>query len=205
MSDRNKWIISIAIFSIAAFLVLTPEFSVITLGAKLLAFMPLLLYAVVGAFTREYLLKIPRDAVQADLDKGQAMSLTLAGFCFTSISLSFSFFKTDLEAGAHIPVVSTIFYFCFALGCFIASYMVLKFRTQNLFEYLSEAFIDNGLWCILVGLFALFQNVKGLHRSRYVMGGSIVLYCCYLILNFYHHIKYSTSANNAPVDPCQSH
>jgi hypothetical protein len=40
-----------------------------------------------------YLWKVPPDPRQMDADKHQSASLTLAGFCFTSLSLLVSFFK----------------------------------------------------------------------------------------------------------------
>ena len=46
-----------------------------------------------GSLTRDYLLAIPANAQQIEVDKQQAASLTLAGFCFTSLSLLLSFFK----------------------------------------------------------------------------------------------------------------
>src|SRR5450759_3978613 len=55
--------------------------------SALVFIVPLLVYFTVGMLTRDYLLAIPPDAQQIEVDKQQAASLTLAGFCFTSLSL----------------------------------------------------------------------------------------------------------------------
>src|SRR6266849_2477067 len=61
------------------------------------ASLPLILYTLVGLSTLSYLREVPPDAQQMEAGKHQSASLTLAGFCFTSLSLLVSFFKEAIK------------------------------------------------------------------------------------------------------------
>jgi hypothetical protein len=155
----------------------------------LLACVPLLLYGAVGLRTRAYLWKVPPDAEQMEGDKHQSASLTLAGFCFTSLSLLVSFFKDEIHARDAGPQ-KIIFFFCCALACFIASYMALRYRTKHFFGFISEAFIDNGFWCVMVGLWAFFSRTTGMSQPAAIVTLLLIFYTASLVLNFYYHIHY---------------
>jgi len=129
--------------------------------SPVLPFVPLVLYAVLGTAIRTYLWKSPRDATALALDRPEASSLTLAGFCFTSLSFLLGFFKDELKKGDTTPE-RILFFFASALGCFIVAYMVLRFRTKNLSLILNQAFLDNGLWCVLVGFWAFSRQITAL-------------------------------------------
>lgn len=159
-----------------------------------LASIPRILYALVGFSTLGYLWKVPPDAQQMEADKHQSASLTLAGFCFTSLSLLVSFFKEPIKAGEAGPE-NIILFFCCALACFIASYMALRYRTKNLFGFLSEAFVDNGFWCVMVGLWAFLSRTAGMKESAAIIKLLLVFYLGYLILNFYYHVHYVRKSN----------
>ena len=150
---------------------------------------PLALYGICGLWIRSYLAEIPPDHMQMEPDKQQAASLTLAGFCFTSLSLLISFFKEAIQHGETGPE-GIILFFCCALACFVASYMTLRFRTKNVFGFVSDGFIDNGFWCVMVGLLTFFGRTPGMRRPAIAVALLLALYAGYLGLNIRYYIRY---------------
>src|SRR5713226_4503902 len=126
-----------------------------------LPFLPLSLYLIVGLLCWEELQEVPRDEVQASLSIPQAMSLTLTGFCFTSLGFLLSFFKNEITAANPAPQ-GILYFFAIALACFVTSYMTLRYRNRRLFPFLFDAFMDNGLWCILAGFVVFTRRTPGL-------------------------------------------
>lgn len=181
---------AILVLVVSPFAIAFPKNSVFV-ALFLAPFLPVILYGTIGLFIHRYLWTVPRDAVQEEMEKGISHSLTLAGFSFTSIGLILSFFKDEIKSGNQTAEYRTVFFFCLGLGFFIASYMALRYRTKNLFQYTSEGFTDNGLWCILFGLNAFFKDVNGLRRSRIVIDILLALFLAYLGLHFYHHLVYA--------------
>lgn len=155
---------------------------------------PLALYAIVGIRIRKYLREVPPDLMQMEPDKQQSASLTLAGFCFTSLSLLVSFFKDQIQRGETGPE-NIILFFCCALVSFIASYMTLRFRTMNIFGFVSDAFIDNGFWCVMVGLLAFFTQTPRMGRPAVAVFLLLVFYTAYLMLNILNHFRYVRNPN----------
>jgi hypothetical protein len=202
MAAAKKWLPGLFILILIGVCLLWPSSPGLLIqrlppGEIMLASLPLILYALVGLFTFNYLWKVPPDAQQMEADKHQSASLTLAGFCFTSLSLLVSFFKEPIKAGEAGPEKIILFFAC-ALACFIASYMALRYRTKNLFGFLSEAFVDNGFWCVMVGLWAFLSRTAGMKESAAVIKLLLIFYLGYLILNFYYHIHYVRKSNRRP-------
>jgi hypothetical protein len=157
---------------------------------RVLPIIPLIVYGGLFLNMWSYLWKNPESSVVNAMDKQESASLTLTGLCFTSLSLLISFFKDEIKGGKVAPQ-SILLYFAIALGCFIASYMTLRYRTKNIFPLASEAFIDNGLWCILAGLWKFSSNTPGLENLPRVLTAFIFLYFFYLGLNAFYYYKYS--------------
>ena len=153
---------------------------------------PLLLYAVLGVVIWKFLWESPRNLTAVGLDRDEASSLTLTGFCFTSLSFLLAFFKTDIQNKDPEPQ-KILFFFACALGCFIASYMVLRFRTENVSLLLNQALIDNGLWCVLVGFWTFFTSTTALRSLSAIFTIFIVLYFAYLVRHFVHWVRYCRS------------
>jgi hypothetical protein len=65
---------------------------------SVLPFTPLLLYAILGIVIWKFLWEAPRDSTAMGLDRDEASSLTLTGFCFTSLSFLLAFFKIDIQS-----------------------------------------------------------------------------------------------------------
>ncbi len=146
-----------------------------------LPFTPLLLYLFVAIVIRKYLWQVPHIDVAKALDTNQASCLTLSGFSFTALSVLLSFFKDEIKGGTfHSEGI--FIYFTVALGCFVGGFMTLRYRERNLSEYLSEAFFDNGLWCIFVGFWSFFHEQLALTQLSAVMTGVIVIYFVYVAL-----------------------
>jgi hypothetical protein len=158
------------------------------------AIAPLFVYALIGLSTRSYLAEVPIDAYQTEADKPQAAGLTLAGFCFTSLSLLVSFFKEQIQRGDRGPENIILFFSC-ALVSFVASYMTLRYRTKNLFGFISDAFIDNGFWCILVGLLAFFIRNGGLGRPAIAVFLLLMFYAGCVVLHFRYYLRYVNNPN----------
>jgi hypothetical protein len=157
--------------------------------SRVLACIPLSLYAVLGFGIRGYLWKIPPDAQQAEGDKQQSASLTLSGFCFTSLSLLVGYFRDSIKAGDG-GAEGIILFFCCALACFVASYMALRYRNRNIFGFMSDAFIDNGFWCVMIGLWRFFHGSVRMNAAASVVALLLVFYSGYLILNFFYYAHY---------------
>ena len=66
------------------------------------------------------------------------------------------FTEESIKAGDKAPE-QIILFFSVALACFVASYLTLKYRTKNLFGFLSDGFIDNGF---------LVRHGRTSHRSQ---------------------------------------
>jgi hypothetical protein len=150
---------------------------------------PLMLYGMFGFKQRTSLHKLPSDRVQIELDRQPAASLTLAGFCFTSLSLLVSFFSEAIQREESGPE-NMILFFCCALFCFIASYMTLRYPAKNVFGFVSEAFIDNGFWCIIVGLLTYFIRSRGMRKPAIAMSVLLAFYAGCLILHFRQQVGY---------------
>ena len=153
---------------------------------------PLLLYAVLTAVIWKFLWETPRDLTALGLDRDEASSLTLTGFCFTSLSFLLAFFKTDIQNNDPAPQ-KILFFFACALGCFIASYMALRFRTENVSLLLNQALVDNGLWCVLVGFWTFFTRTAALRSLSSIFTIFIVLYFAYLVRHFVNWVRYCRS------------
>jgi hypothetical protein len=157
---------------------------------SVLPFIPLLLYGILAIVTKKYLRGVPRDATVMALDRPEANSLTLTGFCFTSLSFLLAFFKDEIKKGDNTPE-GILLFFAVALGCFIASYMALRYRTKNFFIMLNEAFLDNGIWCVLVGFWTFFNANQSLRPLVGIFTVFIVLYFLYLLTHFIYSISYA--------------
>lgn len=155
-----------------------------------LPFVPLILYALVGLIAmRPFLRDSIPDRLHPELDKQQTASLTLAGFCFTSLSLLVSFFKTEIQDRKPAPA-GIILFFCCALVSFIASNITLRFRIKNLSNYASDGFVDNGFWCIIIGLWR-FLEANGMTKVANVVDGLLVFYSGCLIVSLVYHVQIS--------------
>lgn len=150
---------------------------------------PIVVYGLLGLRRRNHLQRELAEEERIEPDKQHDLSLTLAGFCFTSLSLLVSFFNEAIQRENSGPE-NMILFFCCALFCFVASSLSLRHRASNIFGFLPEAFLDNGFWCILVGLLAYFSRSLGMRKPAIAMSVLIVFYAASLILHFRH--KFST-------------
>jgi hypothetical protein len=100
-----------------------------------------------------------------------------------------SFFSEAIQREESGPE-NMILFFCCALFCFIASYMALRYPAKKVLGFMSDAFIDNGFWCILVGLLTYFTRSRGMRKPAIAMSGLLVFYAGFLILHFRHQVRY---------------
>ena len=146
---------------------------------------PIVVYGLIGLQQRDH----PQsESEEEEPEKQHATSLTLAGFCFTSLSLLVSFFNEAIQREDSGPE-NMILFFCCALFCFVASSLALRRPARNLFGFLSEALIDNGFWCILVGLLAYFSRSGGMRKPAIAMSVLLVFYATSLVLHFRHRFS----------------
>ena len=148
---------------------------------------PIVVYALVGLRQRD-VSKEAAPVEEPELDRPYATSLTLAGFCFTSLSLLVSFFNEAIQRESSGPE-NMILFFCCALFCFIASSLSLRRRAGSSFGFLPEALIDNGFWCILVGLLAYFSRLGGMRKAVIAMSALLVFYAASLIFHSRHRFS----------------
>jgi hypothetical protein len=146
---------------------------------------PIVVYGIIGLQQRDHFESELAQQDNAEPGKQRALSLTLAGFCFTSLSLLVSFFNEAIQREDSGPE-NMILFFCCALFCFLASSLSLRHRASNIFGFLSEAFMDNGFWCILVGLLAYFSRSGGMRKPAIAMSVLLVFYAASLIFHFRH-------------------
>jgi hypothetical protein len=146
---------------------------------------PIVVYGLLGLRRHDPSQSEPTEEDHAESDKQRAMSLTLAGFCFTSLSLLVSFFNEAIQRENSGPE-NMILFFCCALFCFVASSLSFRYRASGVFPFLSEALVDNGFWCILVGLLAYFSRSGGMRKPAIAMSVLLVFYAASLILHFRH-------------------
>lgn len=163
---------------------------ILTIFKVLLPFAPLFAYCITGVFIRRYLwIKVPGDARQVEFDRLQTVSLTLTGFCFTSLSLLVSFFKDEIKAG-NLRQLDTLFVFACALIAFIASYSILRFRKRLLVDFAAGGLLDNGLWCILLGMWSLFDSYH-LSKVAEAFAAILVLFAILITRSLYNHGTFS--------------
>jgi hypothetical protein len=132
---------------------------------------------------------------QPELDRQQSASLTLSGFCFTSLSLLASFFKEEIKKGEPEPS-EVIFFFSCALVAFIASYTILRFRIRTVADFISDALVDTGLWCILTGMWTFFHG-RATPRIAFLFFAMLIFYFFYVARNLFYYVRFSTR-NLAP-------
>src|SRR4029077_13467297 len=145
---------------------------------------PLLLYGIAALFMIKLLWKPVQKEIAVGASKDESANLTLTGFCFTSMSLLAGFFKEELKKGSIGPQQILLF-FGVALGSFIASNMSLRFRTRQLSIFAAQAFTDNGLWCILLGLREFLRSAapsSGLPRMLDLL---LALFCPFILRHLF--------------------
>ena len=103
------------------------------------------------------------------LDGRMNANLTLVGFSFAVIGLLVSLFQETLP-----KVFDSIHLFTVSLVCFFGYYMSLYLRLRRVFDTMSEALTNNGLWAVMAGLWLLFQSFPALSPISY-------LFCILLI------------------------
>lgn len=158
-------------------------------GISAMPIVPLLLYGVAALFMIKLLLKPVDKAVAIEAGKDESANLTLTGFCFTSMSLLVGFFKEELKKGNSGPQ-QIILFFGVALGSFIASNMALRFRTRQLSIFGAQAFTDNGLWCILLGLRAFLTSAAASSGLPKMFDLLLVLFCPFILWHLLLWRKY---------------
>ncbi|HLK22421.1 MAG TPA: hypothetical protein VKT81_25920, partial [Bryobacteraceae bacterium] len=62
-------------------------------------------------------------------------------------------------------------------------------RAGSSFGFLPEALIDNGFWCILVGLLAYFSRLGGMRKAVIAMSALLVFYAASLIFHSRHRFS----------------
>jgi len=106
------------------------------------------------------------------------------------IAKSLSFFKDEIKKGEIAPQ-KILAFFTIALGCFVTSYLALRYKSKNIFLLASEAFIDNGLWCILAGLWTFSSLTVGLKTLPRVLTVFIGFYFLHLGINAYLYLNFA--------------
>lgn len=151
-------------------------------------FLPLIAYCVVALGILKNLWKpFPNGIEHKELDRQQAASLTLTGFCFTSLSMLASFFKEDIKSHSPQPLTVMFFFSC-ALVAFVGAYTLLRFRKRPLMDYLSDGLLDTGVWCILAGMWAFFKLYGPSNVSRFFLV-ALVLFAWFILRGLYDKIK----------------
>ena len=188
-NEEKKGVASvITLYGLIGALIFRAEF--MTVLEMALPFLPLVAYGVVGLVIRRSLQQpIPSDAKQTEFDRQQTASLTMTGFCFTSLSLLVSFFKDDLKVGNQ-QAIDIVFVFSCALIAFIASYTVLRFRIRRVADYLSDGFLDSGLWCILVGLHNFFALNRP-SKVSYLFAGILCVFAFFVLRSLSYYVRFS--------------
>lgn len=146
--------------------------------------LPLILYVIWGIRIRNFLNQaVDANAGKSEYDRLQAASLTLTGFCFTSLSLLLSFFKEKIRDGDDQPEQIIIF-FSAALIVFVSSYTILRFRFKKVIDYVSDGLLDNGLWFIFMGMLSFFR-LNHNTKITYLFTGMLVFLGLCITRNIY--------------------
>lgn len=156
-------------------------------GSSIMPMVPLLLYGVAALFMVKLLLKPVQAGVAVGASKDESANLTLSGFCFTSMSLLVGFFKEELKT---LGPQQIILFFGVALGSFVASNMALRFRTRQLSIFAAQAFQDNGLWCILLGLRGFLRSAAASSGLPKMFDLLLILFCPFILRNLFLWKKY---------------
>jgi hypothetical protein len=180
---------AVAVLVIGPFFLVFPYTSVTLVKWLLLPFLPLTLYSVVGLFIRDYLNSAMDTKAQFRLDSFVPLSLALSGVAFTAISLIVSFFKTEIEKAGNPLIARTVFLLCVAFGCFVSSFVLLRFRGRYLHNYMWEGLTDNGLWCILAALIAFFTYERSLQWACFAAVGALVVYAACLLVQLRQYFR----------------
>lgn len=159
-------------------------------SAKMLVALPVTIYLVLGLATASYQKLEPRQVEQEYRDKHQAMSLTLAGFSFTSLSLLIGFFKEEIKSAQPQPR-GILFFFALSLAFFVASYLALRYRTKHLWFLVSDAAIDSGFWCILLGVWVFCNETLGLRSITPLFLTLLTAFLIYLLVHVFFMLAFA--------------
>ena len=160
--------------------------------SSLAAAIPVLPYALLAIGTRKFCNSTPRQAAQEYRDKDQSTILTLAGFCFTSLSLVVTFFGKELRNGDP-GARGILSLFAIALGFFILAHSILRFRTKYLFFLICDGATDAGFWCMFVGVMVFVVGI-GLEATLF-----FILLGCYLALIYLHFYNWCRLAEGCRI------
>ena len=131
------------------------------------------------------------------LDKRMNVNLTLSGLSFAIISVLASTFKNDLS-----KVSEVIYLFSLSFFFFICSYLILHFRMRVIYDTMSGALTDNGIWVIILGLTVLFKDEPELSKTTtlfYILSAVFILYfLTELILYFTTKRRMKNENNTMP-------
>lgn len=187
--EEKKGIASVIALNGLVVAMSVPELSIRILRT-ILPFLPLLAYSLVAVFIHKSLWQhFPKNIEQKEFDRQQAASLTLTGFCFTSISMLASFFKDEIKNGNPRPL-NVMFLFSCALIAFIGSYTLLRSRKRRLADYFSEGCLDSGVWCILAGMWTFF-DLYGPSKVSQLFFVVLILFALFIGRALYLQVKIS--------------
>jgi hypothetical protein len=185
--EEKKGIVSVTALNGLIFAMAVPDVSLRVLRL-MLPFLPLIAYCLVAIVIWKKLWKpFDKGIEHKEFDRQQAASLTLTGFCFTSLSMLASFFKEDIKSHNQQPL-NVMFFFSCALVAFVGSYTLLRSRKRLLMDFLSEGLLDTGVWCILAGMWAFFRLYGPSNVSRFFLV-TLVIFAFFILRNIYEKVK----------------
>lgn len=157
---------------------LSRSLSVVTPTALvvLLALLPIAIYGAAAGPVKEGLRQRLPHGREKRLRGRETRALTLAGFSLASLSVLLRSYGE--QVGQHEESVVGL---AIALGFFVGTYLLLRYREKWYTDYFSDALLDSGLWCVFISLAFLFWGVLG---SAWALSVAVILMIGFVVSMF---------------------
>ena len=149
--------------------------TVVVIGVALV---PLCMYGIASSLMWQMLTQPLSCRIEQRVHDKQGRSLTLAGFALTALAILLRFYGPDIVQQEEASVSLVL-----SLGFFIATYLLLRYRMKEWADFFSDALLDSGLWCILMGLGLLFRRVLQSPCAVAVVGFLMIGFLAYVAVH----------------------
>lgn len=147
------------------------------------ALVPLCMYGIASTFMSQMLMQPLSCRIEQRVHDKQGRSLTLAGFSLTSLAILLRYYGPDIVAQEEASISLAL-----SLGFFIATYLLLRYRMKEWADFFSDALLDSGLWCILMGLAFLFHRVLQSACALTVVGVLMIGFVAYIAVHLIFNV-----------------
>lgn len=184
------WLTMIVALSAPTILVVAMALESVGRTKWALPLLPIIAYGLAALGLFRFLKQIPADQRQWEYaNQMQSKSLRLVGFSFASLTFLLGnqrFYQQNDPVPTDAP-----FCFAIALASFLAAHFLGQFRMKEAWLYASAACFENGLWCIVLGMYFLFSQVLKEESLTIIVLVVVVMYWLAVLRNLLLHWSFA--------------